>query len=196
MIWGCLSSPDLHSFIVVAIGIWLLLRIASRKGWAYLRLAVWCVAFTLIGYSTYITTMIRSNADPSVDMYNVDNPMSLVGYLGRDQYGDFPILYGQTFNAQPADFAESSMKYEKGKDKYIEIGKDIKYVYMPQDKMVFPRMWDASNDQEHADYYAYFMGIGKITMENMKDRQPLETTLNFYQLSDLFYVYPLFHVEF
>lgn len=148
-------------FVVVAIGIWLMLRIASQKGWAYLRLAVWCVAFTLIGYSTYVTTMIRSNADPSVDMYNVDNPMSLVGYLGRDQYGDFPILYGQNFNAQPADFAESSMKYEKGKDKYIEIGKDIKYVYLPQDKMVFPRMWDASNDQGHADYYAYFMGIGK-----------------------------------
>ena len=69
--------------------------------------------------------MIRSNADPSVDMYNVDNPMSLVGYLGRDQYGDFRSCMVRLFNAQPADFAESSMKYEKGKDKYIEIGRTL-----------------------------------------------------------------------
>jgi hypothetical protein len=46
----------------------------------------------LMGYSTYVTTMIRSNANPAVDMYNVDNPMSLVGYLGREQYGDFPLI--------------------------------------------------------------------------------------------------------
>ena len=36
--------------------------------------------------------MISSNADPAVDMYNVDNPMALVGYLGREQYGDFPLI--------------------------------------------------------------------------------------------------------
>lgn len=152
-------------FILVAIVLWLGLKYSVKRGWAYLRLALWCIAFTLIGYSTYVTTLIRSNADPSIDMYNVDNPESLAGYLGREQYGDFPILYGQTFNAQPADYKNGSMKYEKskqnGKDKYIEIGSDIKPIYQPQDKMVFPRMWDASNDQGHADYYAYFMGIGK-----------------------------------
>jgi len=45
---------------------------------------LWCAAFMLLGYSTYFTTIIRSNADPAVDMYNVDNPVSLVGYLSRD----------------------------------------------------------------------------------------------------------------
>ena len=33
-------------------------------------------------------------------MYNVDNPVSLVGYLSRDQYGDWPILYGPDFTDQ------------------------------------------------------------------------------------------------
>ncbi|HEY6975347.1 MAG TPA: DUF2723 domain-containing protein [Chitinophagaceae bacterium] len=155
------SSGFIFFFILVAIGIWYGLKFAAKKGWSYLRLALWCIAFTLIGYSTYVTTIIRSNADPSVDMYNVDNPESLVGYLGREQYGDFPILYGQTFNAAPADYKEGAMKYEKGKTKYTEIGKDLKYVFLPKDKMVFPRMWDNSNDQSHADYYAMFMGIGK-----------------------------------
>lgn len=154
-------------FILVAAGIWLGLRFAAKKGWSYLRLSLWCIAFMLIGYSTYITTMIRSNADPAVDMFNVDNPMSLVGYLGRDQYGDFPILYGQKFTAQPVQYMETTTKYQKsktaeGKDKYLANGKTGNYIYLPQDKMVFPRMWDMSNDQGHADYYATFMGIGKM----------------------------------
>ena len=148
-------------FVMVAVAIWLALRYAGKKGWQYLRLGVWCIAFTLIGYSTYLTTMIRSNADPAVDVFNVDNPESLAGYLGRDQYGDFPITYGQKFNAQPADYKEDDMKYEKGKDRYIEAGKGGHYVFMPQDKMIFPRMWDMTNDQGHADYYAYFLNVGK-----------------------------------
>ncbi|HRI21063.1 MAG TPA: DUF2723 domain-containing protein, partial [Panacibacter sp.] len=164
-------SGFIFFFVLVAAGIWLGLRFANKKNWPYLRLALWCIVFTLVGYSTYLTTMIRSNADPSVDMYNVDNPQSLVGYLGREQYGDFPILYGQKFNAQPVDYKEGATKYEKAKDKYISNGKDLKYVYMPSDKMVFPRMWDASNDQGHADYYAYFMGIGK-TKEGGYERGP------------------------
>ncbi len=153
-------------FLLVAAGIWFGLRYAAKKQWGYLRLGLWCLAFMFIGYSTYITTMIRSNADPAVDMYNVDNPMSLVGYLGRDQYGDFPILYGQKFTADIVQYMETSTKYQKsevdGKDKYIEAGKDGHYVYLPKDKMVFPRMWDASNDQNHADYYALFANIGKM----------------------------------
>jgi len=28
--------------------------------------------------------------------------------------------------------------------------------------MVFPRVWDLSNDQNHADYYAYFLGINRL----------------------------------
>ena len=68
-------------FTLVAVGIWWGLRYAERKNRPHLRLALWCVAFTLIGYSTYLTTMIRSNADPSIDMFNVDNPQALEGYL-------------------------------------------------------------------------------------------------------------------
>ncbi len=158
-------------FTLVAIVIWVGLKYATKKAWPYLRLGLWCLTFMLIGYSTYVTTMIRSSANPSVDMYNVDNPMSLVGYLGREQYGDFPLLYGQKFNAQPVDLKSSGMRYQKARDKYIEIGPDRKYVYAPEDKMIFPRVWDASNDQNHADYYAYFLGINKMK-DGTYDRSP------------------------
>lgn len=157
-------------FIMLAWAIWFGLRYAQKRGWAYLRLSLWCLVFMLIGYSSYITTLIRSNADPSIDMYNVDNPMSLVGYLGREQYGDFPILYGQKFTAQPVDSKEK-FSYQKSTDTYIKTVRSYDYIYAPADKMIFPRMWDASNDQGHADYYAYFMGIGK-TNEGTYERAP------------------------
>ncbi len=157
-------------FVLVAVLMWYGLKVAGRKGWPYLRLGLWCIAFMLIGYSTYVTTMIRSNANPSVDMYNVDNPNSLVGYLGREQYGDFPLLYGQKFTANPQDIKTTGMRYQKVGNKYVELGEDRKYVYAAEDKMVFPRVWDASNDQSHADYYANFLGIGK-TKEGY-DRAP------------------------
>lgn len=157
-------------FILVAALIWLGLRFATKRGWYYLRLGLWCLTFMFIGYSSYVTTLIRSNADPAVDMYNVDNPMSLVGYLGRDQYGDFPILYGQKFTAQPVDSKEQ-YTYQKSTDKYIKVVRSYNYVYRKEDEMVFPRMWDASNDQGHADYYAMFMNIRK-TQDGKYERDP------------------------
>src|SRR5579863_10535444 len=45
------------------------IRLAVRKNYYYLKIGLWSVAFLLLGYSTYFTTMIRSNADPALDMY-------------------------------------------------------------------------------------------------------------------------------
>lgn len=156
-----LFSGFIIFFLLLAVAVWYGLKVARRNNWGFLRLGLWSFAFMLIGYSTYITTMIRSNADPAVDMYNVDNPMSLVGYLGREQYGDFPLIYGQKFTAQPIDYKEGATKYIKANGHYVENGKDGHYVYEPDKMMLFPRVWDASNDQGHGDYYAQFLGIGK-----------------------------------
>ncbi|MBC7689919.1 MAG: DUF2723 domain-containing protein [Aquabacterium sp.] len=147
-------------FILIGVLIFFGLRIAVKKNWNFLRLGLWSFAFMLLGYSTYFTTLIRSNADPSVDMFNVDNPVNLVGYLGREQYGDWPILKGQDFTASPS---EQNMveTYIKGKGQYVKNGRKMETVYAPEDQHFFPRMWDQSNDQGHADYYAGFAGIGK-----------------------------------
>ena len=175
-------------FILLSIGIWYALRFANKKGWDYMRLGLWSFAFMLIGYSTYLTTMIRSNADPAIDMYNVDNPISLVGYLGRQQYGDFPILYGQKFTAQPID-QKDQYDYEKTKHGYLKSLSGYSSIYSPDDMMVFPRMWDASNDQGHADYYAMFMGINK-NKDGTYDRAPdLMDNLRFFASYQTYFMF-------
>jgi hypothetical protein len=147
-------------FVLIGLLIFLGLRIAVKKNWNFLRLGLWSFAFMLLGYSTYFTTLIRSNADPVVDMFNVDNPVNLVGYLGREQYGDWPILKGQDFTASPI---EQTMveTYIKGKNQYVKNGRKMETTYAEEDQHIFPRMWDQGNDQGHADYYASFAEIGK-----------------------------------
>jgi hypothetical protein len=132
---------------------------ALRKNPYFLKLALWCFGFMMIGYSTYVTTLVRSAADPAVDMYNVDNPMSLVGYLGREQYGDFPLIYGQVFTASPTEYADGEKKFVKGKDKYLNTGNEVIPVYDPTDKMLLPRVWDASNEQGHANFYKSWLNL-------------------------------------
>lgn len=147
-------------FVLIAgLVIWLM-RIAKQKNWNFLKLGLWSFSFMLLGYTTYFTTLIRSNADTSIDMFNVDNPVNLVGYLSREQYGDWPIIYGHDFTAEPV---EQNLKetFIKGADNYVKNGRKVETIYDAADKHFFPRMWDGSNDQGHADYYANFAGIGK-----------------------------------
>jgi hypothetical protein len=176
-------------FVLLGLAIRFGLMQAAKRGWQYLTLALWSIVFLLIGYSSYVTTMLRSNADPSVDMYNVDNPMSLVGYLGRDQYGDFPLVYGAKFTARPYSLKNNGMRYQKSGDKYVEIGEDKKYMYRAEDKMVFPRVWDASNDQYHADYYAQVLDIGK-NKDGSYDTEPTQRdNLAFFTSYQVYFMY-------
>jgi hypothetical protein len=178
-------------FVLLAAAIFFGLRIANKNNWNFLKLGLWGTAFMLLGYSSYFTTMVRSNADPSVDMFNVDNPVSLVGYVSREQYGDWPILFGQDFTAQIQE-ANTTETYIKSNGKYEKNGKKVQYVYAEADKHFFPRMWDQSNDQGHADYYASWAGIGK-NQDGSYERPPtMAENIGFfmdYQISWMYWRY-------
>jgi Protein of unknown function (DUF2723) len=137
------------------------LRYAVRKKYYLLKIGIWSISFMLIGYSTYFTTMIRSNADPAVDMFNVDNPVTLVGYLSRDQYGDWPIVYGPDFTDRPAR-VEGNDQYIRGKDKYIVSGKSVGQDWNnTPSSHFFPRMWDNSNDRGQLDVYKQYGNVAE-----------------------------------
>lgn len=152
-------------FILLGVLVWLGLRWAAKNNWSFLRLGLWCFAFMMMGYSSYLTTMERSNADPSLDMNNVDNPMNLVYYLGREQYGSQPILYGTHFLAQPTGVQDGKTRYEKGTDSYVELAPDKEYTYDSKDYRLFPRVWDPSNEQSHADYYISWLNLETVNAQ-------------------------------
>lgn len=151
----------LVAMVAAAIGYFL-----KPAGLKVLKLSLWCYAFIMLGYFVYFTALIRSNANPSIDMNNVDNPINLVYYLSREQYGSAPLVYGPHFAARvPEDinqeepYVEGEMKYVKGKDKYIPIGVSREYNYNSDVKQLFPRIWDSSNDQFHATFYAQWLNL-------------------------------------
>jgi len=164
-----------------------------------IKLSLWCYAFMLLGYFMYFTAIIRSNANPSIDMNNVDNPISLVYYLSREQYGSAPLVYGPHFAASvPEDlvegepFVESEMKYMKGKDKYEPIGRSREYNFKSEVKQLFPRVWDSSDDQYHAQSYAEWLRLSQDPQTGKYEAPSYAQNLEWfftYQMSHMYWRY-------
>jgi len=166
-------------FVLVAIAIAFLIRYANKKGFYFLKLGTWAMVFFLLGYTSYITTMIRSNADPSVDMYNVDNPVTLMGYLGREQYGDWPILYGPDY-VDKVDNVENGDQYVKAKSSYEVAGKIYKRDWTSAPSAhFFPRMWDGENDRGQMDSYKAFAGVVDGEAPTLRDNIKYFTNYQF-----------------
>jgi hypothetical protein len=158
-----IKSPGSFVLLLLGLGGVIALCYYYKSGVAsFLRIGLFSSIFVIIGYSTYFTTLVRSSANPSVDMYNVDNPVSLVGYLSREQYGDWPILYGPYFTDKPSqeNFKITGDRYAKGKDKYEVAGKNggIDYGSMPTAHL-FPRAWDPNNERQQEQVYRNFGGL-------------------------------------
>ena len=127
--------------------------------------AILGVMMLLIGYSSYAILVVRSNANPPIDENNPEDAVGLLSYLNRDQYGSWPIVYGQHFNAK----LDSRKPYLDGDPVYAKDEKKGKYVvidkrentlpnYSKKDKMFFPRIW--SNTQtSHAGGYVNWAGL-------------------------------------
>ncbi len=52
----------------------------------------------LIGYSSYSMIYIRSQVNPAIDQNSPDNVDSFISYLKREQYGQQPLLRGESYN--------------------------------------------------------------------------------------------------
>ena len=133
----------------------------------WLNTAMVMISVILIGYSSYAALVIRSSADTPMDQNSPDNVFSLKYYLNREQYGDRPLFYGQTYNAPVELKVEGNMcipvekighaqyapapSVEGEKDRYVVTGYKTNYVFMDQFCMLFPRMY--SSQSSHVQAY-------------------------------------------
>ena len=159
-------------FVLLVVGLMLAHRYTSSRKLKLLNTLSWSLIFILIGYSTYLTTIIRSNANPSVDMFNIDNPISLAGYLGRKDYGDWPITYGPDYTDRPP-YKVTGDQYVKGDGEYEKAGKEMEEDWSSTPSShLFPRMWDYKNDRQQLNVYQQFSGMedgqNPTSADNMK----------------------------
>lgn len=87
----------------------------KRGDFANLNTILLSFVVLLIGYSSFIMLVIRSQANTPIDENNPENAINMLAYLNREQYGDNPLVYGQYYNA-PQD---PEHPFEDGDPVYI-----------------------------------------------------------------------------
>ncbi len=65
-----------------------------------LHLIFMSIVFILLGFSTYAMIIIRANQDPPMNENDPKDISTLITYLDREQYGDFPI-FERRFTTEP-----------------------------------------------------------------------------------------------
>ncbi len=171
------NSGVIFFVLAVFVGIVLGVRYARKKAYYLLHTGIVCVAVILIGYSSFLLIVIRSAANTPMDENNPENVFGLLPYLNREQYGDRPLFYGQTFNSvdekgypilDPSEpyIDEDEVYYkdvnnEEGKTQYLlaDDGKKKGYNFHPKVQKFFPRMY--STEGRHRDCYNNWLDFKK-----------------------------------
>ena len=149
-----------------------------------------CFTVIVIGFSIFSVVIIRSAAKTPTNEYQPDNPFTLIRYLGREQYGSNPILYGQYFDA-PYEVVTPKYWAPMG-DRYVHADSPGELKYPAEGKMLFPRMW-AGGDQRYIDFYESYMNGKGIPVPGAEHKKPtFGTNLYFfldYQLNWMYWRY-------
>src|ERR1019366_5521917 len=135
----------------------------GRKKVALINTIILSFCMLVIGYSSFLMLVIRSNACTPMNENAPKDAVGLLSYLGREQYGDWPLFYGPYYNA-PLDnqkpYADGNPVYMqdpksnstagavKTEDKYI-VSDERKESIPNYDKdfcTIFPRMWNQESN--------------------------------------------------
>ena len=157
------------ALLVIAFAIYLF-KVCKRIPVRIFTLTALSILVIFIGYSSYALILIRSNSHTPINQNTPDNVFSLSTYLNREQYGDRPLLYGQTFNSgivyqdngnggySPVKsagkdlYAKDVTSTHQGRDRYFMKGNDYKYKMNPELDMLFPRMYSGAHAKEYKEW--------------------------------------------
>ncbi|MCL2246233.1 MAG: DUF2723 domain-containing protein [Lentimicrobiaceae bacterium] len=167
-------------FLIVFFAIGYAIHYGYKKKKQLLKICAYSLFFLLIGYSTFITLVIRSNANPTIDENSPQDAVSLLSYLNREQYGSKPLIYGQSYNSR----LDARQRYKDGNPVYVRDDKVGKYIiadykketianYDKRDQMFFPRMW--SPDPKTIDNYISWLKTQVYNSGSASDRDNIRS---------------------
>ncbi len=145
------------------------LRLTSKRGLIHWNTGILAFAVLVIGYSSFFVLVIRSNAKTPLNENDPSDAVKLLSYLNREQYGDWPLTYGPTYDAPIEDrdldkngkqddyFKGGSPVYTKdfaaGNYQMVDNGKHGGgYVYRPEGCTIFPRMWSSQHKKDYQQW--------------------------------------------
>lgn len=134
----------------------------------------------LLGYSSFLVIVIRANAGTPINENDPSNPVSLLSYLNREQYGDWPLFYGPQFNTP----ANADQPWKDGSPVYVKDETSGRYIISDDRKgsetnydergcVLFPRMHSSGHE---AGYRNWVDITGETTVFTSADGK--STTVN------------------
>ena len=157
---------------------------ADRYGYTvrrYLNIGILGIAFSYIGYLSYLVVPIRAEANPPINMNKPTDPYMLKSYVDRDQYGDRPLLYGPAYTVSSydiTDYITTGERWIKDKKagKYVDDGPKKDYKFRDDVKMPFPRMGFWQEEGKKAAYRAWLNP--EFNVINRETREVVQTFPN------------------
>ena len=156
-----ISSSWLLWFVILAVLSWLFFSKKNLVSMGFLSTLQSALVAMAIGFSCYGVILIRSAAQPPMNENDPSTPITLKGYLNREQYGSVPLISGPSFASQPVAIKEAQHEWKPApkdeitaKDRYIKVAKPAEYEY--SHKTFFPRMY--SPRAEHIRIYNTWVG--------------------------------------
>ncbi|MGZ5303448.1 MAG: protein O-mannosyl-transferase family, partial [Bacteroidia bacterium] len=130
---------------------------SHKRRMVLLNTALLCFASVIIGYSSYAMCVIRSYANPSIDMNDPEDVFTLISYLSREQYGDNYLVTGPYYTAYTKggiSVENGRMQYriDKKAGEYKEAGEKRVYKFHDKFTTVFPRMFNGSQPNYISGY--------------------------------------------
>lgn len=146
-IWSGLVFYTVLCFGLIGAGI--LLTYQSKKVFAN-TLILFFGLFSL-GLNINAVSIIRSNSNPSVDIYNPDNVFSFHhNYLNPVPQGK-RLLYGPNFASHDSVYTKTEKVFKRFGSSYKLIGEKKKAKSFSKTHTLFPRMW--SKNPKHIEAY-------------------------------------------
>lgn len=163
-----------------------------------LLMILWTPAMLLTGYSSYMILLVRGAADTPMNEGAPSNIFALASYLGRDQYGSKPLLYGRTphsrrmriekmrpdgtpdYNTYATE--DKGPRYAQAlpdsseRDAYLLYDRVHKPIYTPELDMFLPRITSA--DPTDLSCYADWAGMNSGNMTEVEVSYALDSLGN------------------
>lgn len=182
-------SAVVIGFILIGVLAWLLQKKGKDGEYVlrkrFLNTSLLCMLMLMIGYSSYAVILIRSTQNTPMDQNSPEDIFSLRTYLGREQYGDTPLLYGPAFSSSPC-FEQVVLDEETGQqgyrvmtdtqpyvqrhekknasepDRYDIVENQHGVIYPSAMKMLFPRIYSSAHTENYQRW------LGDISMHDVE----------------------------
>ncbi|WP_276876306.1 glycosyltransferase family 117 protein [Chryseobacterium joostei] len=168
-------SGTIAAFMIMVAMSFFLIKYARKTKKNIYQTIVLSVVYMIIGFSCWLVIPIRANANPPMNLNDPDTAIGMKDYYNREQYGDWPTIYGQNYTAaldrkglEKNEDGSYKRKitgdiYEKDEKTktYRKTGERFNYVFSKSHISFMPRMF--SEDKEVTANYIAMYGAPDFT---------------------------------